>query len=225
MLRELYKLGELNIRSRYIDNERKKHQLIDLFWECTLTCNARCKHCGSNAEKKKYTHVGLYVGNGLVIEAAGARQGVISGKVTASKWTHWGELKGVNYSGVQPDPEQPSEPADDKDVVTFLPTLRKGSKGEYVKKLQKSLQKLGYDLGSYGVDGDFGRATEAAVKAFQMDRGLKVDGVCGPATWSTLDNPSPAPVVTLYTVHIPYLTDDKANNLISQYPGSWKTTE
>lgn len=54
MLRELYKLGELNIRSRYIDNERKKHQLIDLFWECTLTCNARCKHCGSNAEKKKY---------------------------------------------------------------------------------------------------------------------------------------------------------------------------
>lgn len=179
--------------------------------------------------KKKYTHVGLYVGNGLVIEAAGARQGVISGKVTASKWTHWGELKGVDYSGVQPDPEQPSEPADDKDVVTFLPTLRRGSKGEYVKKLQKSLQKFGYNLGSYGVDGDFGRATEAAVKAFQMDRGLKVDGVCGPATWAALDNPSPEPtpepVVTLYTVHIPYLTEDRADGLIAQYSGSWKTTE
>lgn len=32
-----------------------KHELQDLFWECTLTCNAKCKHCGSNAENKKYT--------------------------------------------------------------------------------------------------------------------------------------------------------------------------
>ena len=28
--------------------------MIDLFWECTLTCNAKCKHCGSSAETKKY---------------------------------------------------------------------------------------------------------------------------------------------------------------------------
>ena len=25
-----------------------------MFWECTLTCNAKCKHCGSSAENKKY---------------------------------------------------------------------------------------------------------------------------------------------------------------------------
>ena len=53
---------------------------------------------------KKYSHVGLYVGDGKVIESAGAKQGVISGNVTATKWTNWGELKGVDYSGVQPEP-------------------------------------------------------------------------------------------------------------------------
>ena len=46
---------------------------------------------------QKYGHVGLYIGNGWVIEAASTQSGVIKSKVTASKWTHWGELKGVSY--------------------------------------------------------------------------------------------------------------------------------
>ena len=54
MLKKLYKLGELTLRQKYIEQEREKHTLGDLFWECTLTCNAKCKHCGSSAEKKKY---------------------------------------------------------------------------------------------------------------------------------------------------------------------------
>lgn len=54
MLKKLYKLGELTLRQKYIEQEREKHTLVDLFWECTLTCNAKCKHCGSSAEKKKY---------------------------------------------------------------------------------------------------------------------------------------------------------------------------
>lgn len=54
MLKKIYKLGELTLMNKYKEQERKKHELIDLFWECTLTCNARCKHCGSSAEKKKY---------------------------------------------------------------------------------------------------------------------------------------------------------------------------
>lgn len=54
MLKEIYKLGEMTLMKKYIEQERKKHTLLDLFWECTLTCNAKCKHCGSSAEKKKY---------------------------------------------------------------------------------------------------------------------------------------------------------------------------
>ena len=59
---------------------------------------------------KKYSHVGLFVGNGLVIEAMGTINGVTTSKVTATKWTHWGELKGVDYSGTQPEPEPGPEP-------------------------------------------------------------------------------------------------------------------
>ena len=50
----------------------------------------------------KYSHVGLFVGDGLVIEAANTQKGVITSKVTASQWTHWGELKGVSYDGKEP---------------------------------------------------------------------------------------------------------------------------
>ena len=51
-----------------------------------------------NSERQRYTHVGLYIGNGIVIEAQGAKNGVIKSKVTLDKWSHWGELKGVAYS-------------------------------------------------------------------------------------------------------------------------------
>ena len=54
MLKEIYKMGELELLKKVKENELEKHTLIDLFWECTLTCNAKCKHCGSSAEKKKY---------------------------------------------------------------------------------------------------------------------------------------------------------------------------
>lgn len=52
MLKEIYKLGELTIQSNIRNTERVTHHLRDLFWECTLSCNAKCKHCGSSAEKE-----------------------------------------------------------------------------------------------------------------------------------------------------------------------------
>lgn len=51
-----------------------------------------------NAEKKNYGHVGLYIGDGWVIEAQGTQAGVVKSKVSLSKWKYWGELKGVDYS-------------------------------------------------------------------------------------------------------------------------------
>jgi len=58
-------------------------------------------------------------------------------------------------------------------------TLKKGSKGADVKELQSGLIKMGYNLGKYGADGDFGSKTYAAVRAFQKKYGLMVDGVFG----------------------------------------------
>jgi hypothetical protein len=48
---------------------------------------------------KTYCHVGLYVGGDTVIEAQGTKAGVTTSKISATKWTHWGELSGVDYSG------------------------------------------------------------------------------------------------------------------------------
>ena len=47
---------------------------------------------------KTYSHVGLYIGDGTVIEAMGTCSGVTTTKVTANKWKYWGELNGVDYN-------------------------------------------------------------------------------------------------------------------------------
>ena len=52
---------------------------------------------------KKWGHVGLFIGDGYVIEASCTKDGVIKTKVSNSKWTHWGLLKGVDYDA-KPDP-------------------------------------------------------------------------------------------------------------------------
>ena len=44
------------------------------------------------------SHVGLYIGNGKVIEASGTQAGVIITTISGGKWTYWGELKGVTYA-------------------------------------------------------------------------------------------------------------------------------
>ena len=60
-------------------------------------------------------------------------------------------------------------------------TLRQGSTGESVKWLQWHLYKLGY-LTSSDIDGDFGPTTLSAVKKYQTDKKLDVDGVVGSGT-------------------------------------------
>ena len=69
-------------------------------------------------------------------------------------------------------------------VATSQPTLRKGDRGESVKQLQSKLRDRGYTV---AVDGIFGNKTLEAVKAYQADHGMTVDGVVGPKTWNALD--------------------------------------
>lgn len=61
-------------------------------------------------------------------------------------------------------------------------TLQKGSKGNDVKQLQKTLIELGYSVGKYGADGSFGNDTENAVKKFQKAKGITQDGKVGKNT-------------------------------------------
>jgi chitosanase len=59
--------------------------------------------------------------------------------------------------------------------------------GEDVRRLQRALIANGFAIGADGADGVFGPATDAAVKAFQENEGLVVDGVVGAATRSALE--------------------------------------
>ena len=64
------------------------------------------------------------------------------------------------------------------------PTLSRDASGNSVTALQTGLKKYGTSATDPGpVDGDFGPKTEGAVKAYQQDRGVHVDGIVGDQTW------------------------------------------
>lgn len=161
---------------------------IDTIPDDVLVCLYVCKD-------GKFTHTGL----GYKGSTCECSSGVQYALKRAKKWTHWAVPRGLG--GNIPDRK---------------PTLRRGDKGAYVTLLQTELVQRGYDVGTSGIDGDFGRATEAAVKAFQKDAGLVVDGVCGQKTWDALESEAPI----LYTVTIPGLTRIKAENLVAEYSGA-----
>lgn len=73
-----------------------------------------------------------------------------------------------------------------KKVQIDVCVLKKGMNGDYVKALQILLNGLGYDCGK--ADGSFGGGTERAVKAFQKDKTLTIDGSVGAKTWNALLN-------------------------------------
>ena len=66
-----------------------------------------------------------------------------------------------------------------------ISTLSKmGSRGDEVRRIQQKLKNWGYYTGS--VDGIYGSQTQNAVRKFQRDNGLTVDGIAGPKTLSYL---------------------------------------
>ena len=72
----------------------------------------------------------------------------------------------------------------------FSSNTTMGAQGDNVTTIQQALDGLGYDTGE--IDGIFGPVTYQAVKAFQKDNGLVVDGIVGKATMSVLFGDTPA---------------------------------
>jgi len=150
-------------------------------------------------EPSKMAHTGLGY-HGTTYECS---NGVQYSATTNKKWTHWAIPACVDGSVPVPDPDT-------------KPTLRRGSKGEYVKMVQEQLLSKGYDLGKWGADGSFGAQTEKAVKEFQQDHGLTPDGVVGAKTYAALEEKG----TNLYTVTIPHLPKFKAEAFIKDYSGA-----
>lgn len=125
-------------------------------------------------------HVGVYEGNGVVIEARGHAYGVVRTKLSARPWKEWGYCPYISYG----ETAKPEAEVKQENVSITLPVLRKGSKTAQVKTLQRLLTSLGYSLGT--IDGDFGTKTENALKKYQKAKGLTIDGVAGKNTWERL---------------------------------------
>lgn len=149
-------------------------------------------------------HFGLYVGNNLVVECTPTwANGVqLTGLLNVKKmegypnrrWNKHGFLPWVDYTKTEEiKPEAP-----ESTLGTRI--LRKGDKGADVKEMQQGLIKLGYDLGAYADDGDFGDATDDAVRKFQKDHRLTVDGEFGPASHKVMLNALRGAVKSMVTI-------------------------
>ena len=167
-----------------------------------------------NKTTGKWTHTGGYY-NGSTCECANGVQ--YFEKMKANRWTHWAVAKCFENMEVKPVPNEPKEPA----TTTNYPTLRKGSRGDWVTILQQKLILRGYSCGSKGADGIYGNDTVKAVKAFQKANGLTADGIAGPKTWAAMDQAKTEPVKEMtYKVVLTGLSKGAAEEVVSRYGGT-----
>lgn len=88
------------------------------------------------------------------------------------------------YDLTKYDPEDTPQHIQKRRVLKFTTPMMTGSD---VVLIQQILKKLNYNLGYSGADGKYGTMTEMAVKQFQTEHGLEVDGKVGPKTWTMLE--------------------------------------
>ena len=118
-------------------------------------------------------HIGVYVGDNMVIDCRGRDVGVVKRDISNYAWKAAGRLVGWF----------------DGDTPVFTRNLRyvadKLMHGTDVKQCQEELIKKGYtECGM--ADGIFGLKTDTAVRRFQADNKLTVDGIIGEKTWNVL---------------------------------------
>lgn len=138
-------------------------------------------------------HIGVYVGDGLAVECTPSWEN--GAQITAvhnigrkrgyngREWKTHGKLPWVSYEAAE---ATTSNAKKGDDYTLGFDYLRTGSKGEAVAAVQALLIARGYSCGPYGQDGDFGEATAKAVRSFQADCEIEVDGVVGKDTMSRL---------------------------------------
>lgn len=118
-------------------------------------------------------HVGYYIGDGKVVEERGFAYGCVITELKKRPWLHWYKYPVIKYVT-----DANSIPTTTINLGDRL--LKKGSQGDDVKELQRLLN--GYLNTDLTVDGEYGPATEAAVKKLQTKLKLTVDGKYGTQT-------------------------------------------
>ena len=142
------------------------------------------------------SHMGLWTGKTSLAASAGKEKVIESnfkGKtIPNGGWNRVGLMPWVNY-GLSTDKQALLTAAETVEEVTIAQRkwtpiydhlrFAKGDKGGGTREIQTALKSLGYDL---DVDGDFGEDTDTAVRAFQRESKLTMDGVVGKNTWAAL---------------------------------------
>lgn len=95
------------------------------------------------------------------------------------------------------------------------PLLRKGSRGDDVRRVQRALASVGFD--PVQIDGIFGPNTDTAVRAFQTALGLGVDGIVGPLTRAALPKSVVRLHVKILVTPTTFSVDDMIRNMRSVY--------
>ena len=137
-------------------------------------------------------HVGVYIGNGEVVEAMGHAYGVVKTKVAGRGWSYWGMPDWISYGDVAGNvPSGTPAIANGADFSLNFRILREGCVGDDVRALQLMLKARGYQCGNYGTngdgaDGEFGASTKTKLISYQRVNGLEPDGEAGPDTMSAL---------------------------------------
>lgn len=120
-------------------------------------------------------------GDWYIIEARGVMYGVVRTRLSSRKPNFWGKMdKYFDYGNTE---------SIETEFVLHLGDrlLKNGMEGDDVKELQEALIRLGYDCGKWGIDGDFGDATELAVMKFQRDHNLDDDGEYGQKSHAAME--------------------------------------
>lgn len=132
-------------------------------------------------------HVGVYIGNGYVVEATGHAKGVVKTQLDGRGWAFWGKPRWIEYTGeTATEVTGETKVTEQASTVSGLPLIKYGDKSEAVRAAQLLLVGRGYSCGYCGADGEVGQDTCNAVIAFQRDKGLQQDGIIGAQTWARL---------------------------------------
>lgn len=161
----------------YTSNPKPGDQIF--FWDADKT---RVAHTGIVVDVDD-TYVYTIEGN-----TSGASGVIANGGGVYNKRYEVNDSRIYGYGRPKYDAEASSATASTKKegFEVTMKTLKKGSKGDQVKTLQAILIGHGFDLGRTGMDGDFGGKTDEALRKYQSKRGLTVDGIAGPKTWSKM---------------------------------------
>jgi hypothetical protein len=143
-------------------------------------------------------HTELCIGGGQTVKASLNERGGVTGGQTGDQSGReicvgsyyepsygWGNV--LRYEGGEDDTSSGADaPPSHQGEGLALPVLSRGDKGISVLAMQAVLIARGFKCGWWGADGDFGSATEDALKGFQKHCEIEADGICGPETWAYL---------------------------------------